>query len=604
MTFSIDVAIGIGIDTDTDPIPMPIPRNSQPNCPAVLSTLYFSLPLTPVAEPALMLSVLERGPGVPRHLELDQGFGGAIMTHPSRTAAWARTVFLAVSLLAVACLLLAGAAPAQDADTLARNADKKLRDAQRQMFSGKLETAQQHLATAADLIAKLKAADANHSKLRGLESKYARQKRDLDRRLPKEAPGTVPTKPSPTAGKANKLPGAVTHRLRSIDKIAKSSERILESEGKYSGDWAVKQYENSVQSAVDIMAEIQKSYGDRIPAGHPEVKAREATIASMKARLAELKQRAAAKSQAGAEAETRKKAQSEEWMAKLKPFVAGTGTPGHDPTRYLIAAGTSDLTELERRKKIHDQAAAAFAAYRKVEFPAGKTDELEQVEKKLAYALESFASGYQESLLRFLKEAETSIQNATDWFKREEARDDGKQKPNLLQKDILPGISQKIAVAASTVARDDPRVKALNARVEDLEKRQARLRQLRKERTFLTPDRFQGEELATIKTRAAEFLKQKHGKAAVLRTTVISENWKEEKVLEHTDTTKTAIRYRVTRSVTAQIAGKEEGEVFLFTLHVAKDRQSDGTWGALHGHVMFVDPMLEKNVEKNAEKNK
>jgi len=496
----------------------------------------------------------------------------------------------------VAVLVLATSASAQDADTLAKTADKELRSAQRQMFGGKFDSAQKHLAKAAELISKLKAADANHRRLRSLESKYARQKRDIHRRLAKAAPKTQPAGTAPPTGKSGKLPGAVTHRLQSIDNIAKNSERILNSKRKYSGDYKARQYAQSVQSAVDMMDYIKKSYGDKIPAGHPEVKAREVLIATMKANLARLKKTAEADQAAAAQAEAQKKAMSEEWIAKLKPFVAGTGTRGHDKTRYLIPAGTSDLKELERRKKIYDQAVAVFSVYRKVKFPAGKTVDLEQVEKKLAFGLESFARGYKESLLSLLQGVETRIQNAAAWFKREEAKDDGKRKPNLLQKDILPNIDRMIALASSTVAKGDPRVKSLGSEVAALRKRQARLRQLRKERTFMTPDRFKGSELALIKAKAAEFLKKKHGKATVLRTTVISEDWKEEKVLEHTDTTRTKIRYRVTRSITAQIAGKEGGEVFLFTLHVARDRQADGTWGTLHGHVMFMDAMLEKNV--------
>jgi hypothetical protein len=32
-------------------------------------------------------------------------------------------------------------------------------------------------------------------------------------------------------------------------------------------------------------------------------------------------------------------------------------------------------------------------------------------------------------------------------------------------------------------------------------------------------------------------------------------------------------------------------------LHLAKDKTSDG-WGSVYGHIMFSDPMAEKNVEK------
>ena len=59
-----------------------------------------------------------------------------------------------------------------------------------------------------------------------------------------------------------------------------------------------------------------------------------------------------------------------------------------------------------------------------------------------------------------------------------------------------------------------------------------------------------------------------------------------------------SIRRRVTRSVSAQVAAKQGGVVQLYTVHVAKDKKSDGSWGALHGHIMFTDPMLEQHVGK------
>ena len=118
------------------------------------------------------------------------------------------------------------------------------------------------------------------------------------------------------------------------------------------------------------------------------------------------------------------------------------------------------------------------------------------------------------------------------------------------------------------------------------------------EARLMIPDAFKGQELDMLKTTAAEFLRKEHPDAKVLRTTIISKDWSEERQWEYTDTSKTAIRYRITQSVTAQIAGKRGNDVFLYTIHIAKDQRSDGSWGALYGHVMFTDPMLGENVKK------
>ena len=124
----------------------------------------------------------------------------------------------------------------------------------------------------------------------------------------------------------------------------------------------------------------------------------------------------------------------------------------------------------------------------------------------------------------------------------------------------------------------------------------------RTERTFMKPDQFKGDEMKVIKQLVQDIVLKEYEEGKVLRTTVISSDWKEEAVDEWTDTTKTAIRHRVTRSVTAQAAVKADGKVLLLTLDISKDRQSDGTWAALKGHIMFTDPMLETNVNKEEPK--
>ena len=77
-----------------------------------------------------------------------------------------------------------------------------------------------------------------------------------------------------------------------------------------------------------------------------------------------------------------------------------------------------------------------------------------------------------------------------------------------------------------------------------------------------------------------------------------SADWAAESVIEWTDTTQSALRHRVTRAVSAQVAGKSGDATTLYTLHIAKDRRTDGSWGPLHGHIMFKDPILEENVQK------
>lgn len=66
---------------------------------------------------------------------------------------------------------------------------------------------------------------------------------------------------------------------------------------------------------------------------------------------------------------------------------------------------------------------------------------------------------------------------------------------------------------------------------------------------------------------------------------------------EFTDTTQIDVRYRVTRSVTAQVAEKRaETKCYPYSVYLLTGRRSNGSWGSLKGHIMFTDRMPEKNV--------
>ncbi len=483
----------------------------------------------------------------------------------------------------------------QDVNALAKEANKTLRNSQRAMFNGKLEQAQADLDAAVELIEQIKTLDPAFGPLKGLEGKYAKQKGDLDRRLPKAA-ADVPTEAQAPAAtpSADKLPGGVSHRLKQIDRTLARGEQVL-TKDRAADDWKAAQLDRIIDQAKGFVDEIMSGYGDQIPPDHPEVQARQARIAGLESQTQQLKADAASREAAAAQQEAQCQAQSDEWLAQLRPYLVGPGHSGYDEATYLIPSGTEEVEELQRRKTIYEQAAALFAEYQAAAFPHGKTDALEQAEKELAYALENFGQGYQTSLEGFYAQAREKVEQALRWLDQEEAKEDGERPPALLPAHLAQEVQSAIARAAAATPQE-AQLAELEGQWADIQGRADRLRQLRQEHTRMTPDQFQGEELGEIKAKAAEFLHKEHPAAQALRTTVISPGWKEEKVLEHTDTTRTEIRYRVTRSVTAQIAGQREEDVLLYTLHVAQDRSTDGDWGAYYGHVMFTDPMLKENL--------
>ena len=116
----------------------------------------------------------------------------------------------------------------------------------------------------------------------------------------------------------------------------------------------------------------------------------------------------------------------------------------------------------------------------------------------------------------------------------------------------------------------------------------------------MTSDRYTGGDIGELKKRAEALVEkdQKEG-GKPLRCTIISDDWQEETVEEWADTSRTTWRVRTTRSITGQVAAKTADGVRLITVALAKDKQSDGSWGALYGNLhQYSDPMLESNVKK------
>ena len=152
--------------------------------------------------------------------------------------------------------------------------------------------------------------------------------------------------------------------------------------------------------------------------------------------------------------------------------------------------------------------------------------------------------------------------------------------------------------AAGLLGINDERVKMLETKYQEALALDAKLAKIRVEQTRMLPDKFGGSDLKILKNKSEEVLRKAKAGVKVLRTTVVSSDWQEENVIEWTDTSRSVLRHRITRSVSTQVAGKLNGETTLYTINIAKDRRTNGSWGQLHGHIMFEDPILEKNVQK------
>jgi len=164
----------------------------------------------------------------------------------------------------------------------------------------------------------------------------------------------------------------------------------------------------------------------------------------------------------------------------------------------------------------------------------------------------------------------------------------------------MSSIKQQVNNAITALGRETDKAKNVDHKFKALVAKDQDNREIRKRRTFMTPDQFHGSDIDQIKQKAASLVSanRKEG-GQPLRTTIISTDWKEETVWEWVDTSKTAKRWRTTQRVTAQVAAKTGDGVRLVTVAIAKDKQSNGQWGSLYGNLhQYSDPMLEENVHK------
>ncbi|MBU0673079.1 MAG: hypothetical protein KJ950_00375 [Proteobacteria bacterium] len=287
---------------------------------------------------------------------------------------------------------------------------------------------------------------------------------------------------------------------------------------------------------------------------------------------------------------------SEAWLAKLEPFVSSMGS------KTLIVGFTSNVSEMKSQKSIFDEASKLFEQYLQADFPLGKSPGLQRVEDELADLLAKFPEGLQRSMAAQSGNAEQKLDQEIAFLKsKEEWRNDSSKRPYCLSDERINDARKLVDTAAGLLPAGDPSLVRMQGKMASLVQMNNERRTINAERTRMVPDTFGGDGKGEIKQTAEGLVSAKITGSKILRTTVISEDWKEESVQEWTDTTQTAVRFRTTRSVTAQVAAKKsDGEVRLYTLAIAKDRRTDGSWGKLYGnlHSDLGDLMLEENVKK------
>jgi hypothetical protein len=486
----------------------------------------------------------------------------------------------------------AGVAPADDAGT----ADGLVREAQKLYFNGKTAEADETLKKAEELLPKaLEGADpASVSKAKTVAAKAAKLRKDIDRKLGRGA-GSPPAAVEKAAGGAPPagpaMPSFVVSRLKGITSSINNAKEWLDK-------GSVRSARNSLNRAVDEMKEIEERYAGKFPPDHPDV-------ASVKENLHALEQAVAAEEakaeavKAGAAARAAQAAkESEEWIERLKPYATGSGQPGHDPKRYFIGGFTEEEAEMNRRAALFPEVRNLMAEYREKGPGEDASDSLKEIVRQLEYQLSSFTDSLKSAGETYLREAGTQIDFLHRRAQEESAKIGTGTAPIPLSQDAVGRSKQLLDRAARILGDNAPQIIEMRTKYDRTFEMDGRIRTARLSETRMLPDRFSGKDAGEIRDKAAAVLQGKKPGIRILRTTLIHPDWTEESVIEWTDTTHSALRHRTTRFLTAQAAGKLGNETKIYTIYVAKDRRTDGSWSPLYGHVMYEDPILEENVNK------
>jgi hypothetical protein len=192
---------------------------------------------------------------------------------------------------------------------------------------------------------------------------------------------------APAAAPAAKLPGGAKNRLKKVDQELAKLERVLNK--KAADDWKAKQAGLHIKQAQTYLDEIAKSYPSAM--SHPEVKAAQDKLAQARDKAAALDSKLATaqdqKQKAAAQTKDAK-ALSQEWAAKLKPFI--TSSSGKE----LVTYSTNDAKLWQKWEPIYAELAPLWDQYQKTDFGGKKSMELKMIDQQLGRYVENYKANH------------------------------------------------------------------------------------------------------------------------------------------------------------------------------------------------------------------
>ncbi len=495
---------------------------------------------------------------------------------------------------------------------LEKKVNGDLRKAQNNMFSGKNEEAWNMIEEIWTDLEKIRAIDPNYRSISNIERTFNKLKQDLEKKLGKgQSPPSTPTKtptppstsrttqqrqaPTPIIKEVdpNKLPAGVTKRLSDIEAHLQRVETYSNETDKK------KNLENAkyqLQSATSIYEEIGRMYSDY--ANHVDVQSTYTKITQLNDKIETLTEKAEAEKEQAAKIQEQIAAESAEWVMKIRPYLISGGVY----EKQLALSRIRGKDTLLHQMKLLEEVKALLSDYKSHDWSKGKTWDLEQAEEKLLEMIKTGEEAYNESISSTINEAASLIEEKISWFNSDtDWKTDQTKRPSWLYTRDREAIDERMAMVQELVpdviSENNPGLLELkNSLTKLLELNHERLDVIPK-RTFMVPEKYTGKDTDVLKNKASELVKQKEPSAEILGVHLIREDWRVEDVIEHTDTSRTVIRHRITYHLPAQVAARVGEKTLLFNAHIAKNQRPDGSFDSLYGNLEdHPDTIAPKNI--------
>jgi hypothetical protein len=439
-----------------------------------------------------------------------------------------------------------------DPKKLLQEANGFLRTAQNNMFSGKNTEAVELLIKAEEAGEKAKQQIPDDFQVSSLFQKIEKMRKDLEKK-------GISTR----TGGNNELSFEVQSQLGRIRELLLRKDL----------EWAGRELNNYYSRFAGPMTEISEFM---------ELKEQFAKLEA-DAKVQEMKNRAAKE----AEAVEREKHETlcNDWEMKLKkiPYFEGTA---------------QNVTQLITEKGAYKQAIEIMGVYQAVAFNAQKSFTLESLGRDIKQRIDRFPSQLAETVsclagvvVDEIEQRITQLNNDTAW------KGDTLTLPYFVGKRDFDTIAQHIEELRPLFADNPQGMESINIALGTLHSINDQRKTERSKRIGMKPEAISGPEALEPAKSAVDAILKHNAGANVIKTAVVRP-WEGKRSEGWYDNTKTNWVVRNLAETTVEVAALlSDGSCKLFSVHIEKELQPDGSYGSLNGNIMFEEMADRKNFE-------